>query len=197
MSLPTIAWPFIYAQEGGLLLNGYVPDDTSGASGVTIAAGIDLGQVKPEDPMLGSLPADLRARIAPYLGKHGRFAQLLLRDRPLQVSSAEADFLMAKKKAQFVAAVTAHFDRGAAQPYATIPEGPATAIMSVAWQYGDPWQDSKCGAFWSIAQACDWPRLAAYLIDAPSSGRPCFPDRRFAARRAREGRFIQLTTKGH
>lgn len=188
----TIAWPFIYAQES-FALHGYIPPDTHQNSGVTIAAGIDLGQMKLTDQVLETLPGDLKARIVPFVGKRGRAATLLLQAKPLTVTAAEGDFLMSGKKAQFIAAVTAHFDQGAPQPYATIPEGPATAIMSVTWQYGDPWRDEKCGEFWSIAQSCDWLRLAAYLIDAPSSGRPCFPDRRFVSRRAREGQFILRT----
>jgi len=193
MSQPSIAWPFIYAQEGGLRTHAYVPPDTAQNSGVTLAAGIDLGQVKPGDAMLSALPADLLARISPYIGKRGRSAVLLLQAKPLVLSNAEADFLMAEKKAQFVASVSEHFDAGARQTYSAVPEGPATALMSVAWQYGDPWRDPKCGDLWKIAQACDWKQLAAYLIDTPSSGRPYFPDRRFASRRAREGQFILQT----
>jgi hypothetical protein len=193
--VPVIAWPFIYEQEGGLQLHGYVPPDQNGNSGVTVAAGIDLGQIKPSDPMLAALPVALRDRLAPYIGSRGKAAEILVRNSHLVVTAAEADLMMAEKKRQFIASVTSEFDHGALQPYATIPEGPATAIMSVTWQYGDPWKDEKCGAFWSIAQTCDWPRLAAYLMDAPTTGQPCFPDRRFAGRRSREGHFIILTTK--
>jgi hypothetical protein len=191
--MDNVHWPFIYDQEGGLRLTAYVPPDPGQNSGVTLAAGIDLGRIQPDTPLLRSIDSGLAVRFAPYLGKRGRNAVLVLQSKPLSVSAGEADQLMSLKKAEFCAAVRSHFDRGAAMAFSQVPKGPATVIMSVTWQYGDPWDDPKCGDFWRIAQSCHWRDLAAYLIDAPASGRPCFPDRRFQSRRKREGEFIRHT----
>lgn len=174
-----IVWNFIYEQEGGLILSGYVPD-AGMASGVTLAAGVDLGWMKPQEA--NELPPYLRAKLRPYIGVKGQPARLLLREKPISITKEEADDLMIVKKAPFLRAIHNNFDPHAKTTFDQIPDGPATAIMSVTWQYGDPWNDPKCGAFWPTARTCDWAALATVLHD--------FPDRRFLSRRRREADFM-------
>lgn len=175
-----IVWNFIYAQEGGLTLTGYVPP-AGMASGVTLAAGVDLGWMKP--PEFAQLMPGLRAKLRPYFGVKGQPARLLLREKPITITPTEADELMVVKKAPFLRAIHAQFDTRAKTTFDQIPDGPATAIMSLTWQYGNPWSDSKCGAFWPTALTCDWLALATVLHD--------FPDRRFISRRRREADFLR------
>lgn len=175
-----IVWPFIYAREGGLITQGYVPKGSS-TSGVTIAAGIDLGQQGLRE--IAPLSGTLRDRLKPYLGLRGDAARIKLHSHPLCVSEQEAKLIMEPTKRRFLCLVQMHFDR--ADPpisFDDISDGPATAIMSVTWQYGNPWSDNLCGDFWHIATRCDWPALAAQLR--------AFPDQRFIDRRRLEAEFL-------
>ncbi len=175
-----IDWDFIYAREGGLVLKGYVPPGSQD-SGVTIAAGVDLGQQGLRE--IASLPNGLRDRLKPYLGLKGDTARVKLHSHPLTITEQEARLIMRPFQTRFVCSAQMHFD-GADPivPFARLPDGPATAIMSVTWQYGNPWADKKCGNFWQIARRCDWPALADQLR--------AFPDQRFITRRRQEAEFL-------
>lgn len=174
-----IAWNFVYEQEGGLILRGYVPEGGTG-SGVTLAAGVDLGWMPGAE--FSGLPPALQDKLRRYHGVKGLPARLVLRQYPITITRAEADALMTKKKTGFLHDIHARFDRRAPIPFDRIPDGPATAIMDVTWQYGNPWEDPLCGDFWKIATACTWKALEAYLRD--------FPDKRFISRRRRAADFL-------
>lgn len=182
-------WAFIDDLEGGLRLEGYLPRDPDMHSGVTIAAGVDLGWLPAK--VLAELPGLLQAKLSPYIGLRGDAALVALRQTPLELSREEALMLEEAERADFTAEVAGHFGRDACHSFAAIRNQAQTVIMSVAYQYGDPWRDRKCGAFWSIACRQAWPELVAYLrIPEQPDGMPHFPDRRFRTRRRREADFL-------
>jgi hypothetical protein len=83
----------IIGHEGGTALHANVPPaDKDGRwnSGVTIAAGFDLGQQSVSGLKRLGLSQDLINRFTPYLGLHGQDAQDALDKQPLGVSAPEA-----------------------------------------------------------------------------------------------------------
>ena len=78
----------IAAQQGGNAVAGYVPNSTSG---VTIAAGLDLGTT-PATRLteMGFAEKDM-SRWAPYLGLIGEKAATALRSSPLSITPADAE----------------------------------------------------------------------------------------------------------
>lgn len=176
-----IHWDFIAACEGGMRLAAYVPPDAAEASGATVAGGVDLGRIGVGE--LAALPAALAARLKPYCGLRGADARRAVLAHPLVLTAAEAAALMAVKSAGFLSVLRRRFDGKSAISFDRLADGPATVLMSLAWQYGNPWTDKRCGAVWSLACAGDWLALAAYL-------RSGFPDPRFGARRQREADFL-------
>jgi hypothetical protein len=155
-----------------------------------VYCGIDLGRLTTDETAV--MPPALVDKLRPYLGLRGDPARRVLRATQLHITPAEGRALLAVKARGFLHDIRAHFDPKSPVPFDRLPDGPATAIMSVTWQYGDPWADEKCGVFWSLARRCDWKALASYLTTDPYSPvykaakvkPPFFPDRRYASRRA-------------
>jgi hypothetical protein len=91
--------------EGGQLLKGYVPmskGKVAGISGVTVCTGVDLGQ-QDEKWLDGlGLPADLQAKLRPYLGVRQQAAVDLLARTPLAVTLDEANALDGAVQKQFL-----------------------------------------------------------------------------------------------
>lgn len=162
-------------------LCGYVPDDASGQSGVTVAAGVDLGRLRQAEQH--TLPAALVQLIGPYCGIKGLYASRFLKDHPLHISVPQARALMAVKASGFMDQIHRRYDPVAPVPFDRLPVGPATALVSLCWQYGNPWTDKNCGDAWQIACRADWHGFAGYL----SNG---FPDKRFRSRRRCEAAFV-------
>ena len=67
-----IDWHFIGELEGQSVLTGYVPDPEISASGVTIATGVDLGQLTPAELRNMALPLSLSTFCCPMSGSAAR-----------------------------------------------------------------------------------------------------------------------------
>lgn len=163
-----IDWSFISSREGGRLLRGYVPG--GGKSGVTILDGIDLGFFS--QTALAQLPQDLRTKLFPYIGLTGAAAIARLAARPLAVTEAEADLIEAVRRRELQTALTTQYLRDAAHPFEQLPDAAQTVLMSVTWQYGDPWR--RCPRFWNFCIARDWHGVYGELMDFGDA----FPTRR-------------------
>ena len=136
-----VDWDFINEREG-VLTNGYVPEDGDDRpvtnSGVTIAAGFDLGRRSVVDLQRLGLADDLVTRLTPYLGRRGQAAKDYLNANPLSITSEQ-------QRAIDTPTFTSSYKRlagnyNAAQTTGTrfqdLPRSAQTAIFSVAHQYG-------------------------------------------------------------
>lgn len=166
-----IDWPFLGRLEGSRLA-GYVPVDHAGLplgrSGVTIATGVDLGQVSPQQIDRWALSPGLRARLRPYAGIRGPLALRTLHGAPLAVSEPEARAITAAVAEPHLQGLRHRFNDVAqhAMPplvfWDRIPDAAQTVIFSVDWQYGD--LERECPRFWrAAAGAQDWTAVIAEL----------------------------------
>lgn len=165
-----IDWSFIETLEGKGLLRGYVPDAEGSSSGVTVASGVDLGQMR--QSVFASLPAELRAKVTPYLNLHKQDAVAALEKSPLVITQAEADILNQAVRGPIVREVGDEYEKGAGKPFAYLPDAMQTVIMSVAFQYGAIW--SRCPKFWQCALRRDASGMIAELLNFGDD----FPTRR-------------------
>ncbi|HET7410351.1 MAG TPA: pesticin C-terminus-like muramidase [Paracoccaceae bacterium] len=160
-----IDYAFIAAREGGIRLDGYVPDALLSGSGVTIATGFDLGQRRRSDLVALGLPSRLTDQLAPYLGAKRQDARKLIGERPLRITMADALLINRTFKQKFVKELAAAY---AASPHNSrekaffeLPAQAQTVIASVAFQYGN--LASEAPRFWQAACARDWPATIAEL----------------------------------
>lgn len=160
-----IDWQFIGALEGQSVLTGYVPDPADSASGVTIATGVDLGQLAAPTLYAFGLPGALVTKLLPYVALRGAAAEAYLAECPLTVTPAESDALDAADRAPVIGALSAYWLRGklpAAPLFRDLPTAPQTVIASVAFQYG-PELRRRCPRFWRAATALYWSGVIAEL----------------------------------
>ena len=143
----------ILARFEGVMRNGYVPcrkknffghgnaadfGDPLGASGVTIGAGLDLGQQDAAALERMGLPADLRRLFAPYLGKKRVAAMQALAAAPLAVSEKQCEAVNRAVHADYIRRAAALHDRHAERPFADIPAQAQAVLVSLFYQLGSP-----------------------------------------------------------
>ena len=160
-----IKWPFIEDLEGVAITVGYVPLGQSGhplgKSGVTIASGVDLGQRSVAAwQRLGIHDLTLEL-IEPYCGAKGDAALRLLDARPLELSEAHVRELDNCLRDEFLRSLSARWGRDSADDWDGLDDRQQTVVMSVAWQYGRPWD--HCPTFWGCATSGDWAGVVAEL----------------------------------
>ncbi len=143
-----VNWQFIEALEGKNVLKGYVPVNNFGSvigrSGVTIATGVDLGQLSKTDLIRlcsGDSPISipLVKKLIPYLGIKGIAACSLLQKYPLEISQEEAEFLsykMHKRVLDRLEKTWNSYKEGLITPFAELPEQVQTVLFSLAYNFG-------------------------------------------------------------
>jgi uncharacterized Zn-binding protein involved in type VI secretion len=159
------------AMEGGQRLLAYVPP--AGRSGVTVATGVDLGQIS-LDELKGrrGLAADLTKRLLPYVGKiRGRDApEELLRHRPLRISSEEADQIDEAWQRPLLKAAISEWDRrGPSVEFRSLSSAQQTVLFSRTYHQGAGMPDTAIAqAFYRAAQKGRWAEAEQLLRDYPT-----------------------------
>lgn len=146
-----IDWSFIGDREARTLV-GYVPDPAKSRSGVTIATGVDIGNMPPS--MFAVLGSDLQPILKRYVGLIREDAVDALALNPLTITPAQADKLDAVAHQSTVSYITASYNRYSRIPFASIPDRAQTVITSVAYQYGN--LPIRCPKFWACVTRQDW-----------------------------------------
>lgn len=173
-------------------LRGYIPCDPRnykggpiaghtpiGASGVTIATGLDLGQQSRTDLIRFGITGELQDRLAPYLGKTKYRALDALHDMPLSITDAECDAINRGVHEDYIRRAAALYDRSSSLPFAAIPAAAQTVIVSLFYQCGKP--SRYPAGVWDALTAGKWPE-AARLLKADTS--------RYRLRRRDEGALL-------
>ena len=159
-STPSVYSEFLICHEA-FSTCGYVPinprnGDVRGNSGVTIGAGVDLGSELMTLSSLSALPRSLVDKIRPYLGLTANFAACAAIEKPLKLFPSEALSLTNVTKDMVIKSVEARYNGDRAiksPPFASLPRGIRTAMVSVWFQFGEPRAYPK---FWNFVRENDW-----------------------------------------
>lgn len=132
-----------------------------GQSGVTIGAGLDLGQQRESDLKRMGIPTHLLPVLRPYLGKRKEDAISQLMARPLMLSVAECDELNAAVHGDYIRRVAGLYDVATHHlPFADLPWQAQAVITSLYYQLGST---SKDPITWGYLCHGDWGAAAHEL----------------------------------
>jgi hypothetical protein len=181
-----INFDFLERQEGGVKLNGYVPVCTPksivnksskvcyqksvgtviGNSGVTIVAGLDLGQQSEKGLRNMGIPEDLIKDLKPYLGLRRVHAKTKLEEKPLQINSQQARIINQKVKDAYAKDLRKKYNKKSKVDFNDLPLEAQTAVFSFYYQNG--WNDNIAfhKKFYDAALKQDWKAAAFILNDA-------------------------------
>ena len=166
---------FIASQEGGQQLSGYVPQ--AGMSGVTVATGVDLGQMTVAQLNGMNIPNELKQQLAPYVGLQRDEAQAYLNEHPLSINHADADALDGIVMDRTLATIIPAYDRtaGSNGAFNALPSEAQTVITDLAYQYG-PNLAGRTPNFWAQVTQGRWRDALANLKNFGDA----YPNRRHA-----------------
>lgn len=141
---------------GDVPTTGYI---AIGASGVTIATGVDLGQREADEMIAWGLSEGIVNALRPYIGAKKRAAAAIaaLHRLPLSVSRETADEIDAAVHAGYLRSyILPLYDAAAARPFADLPPQAQAAIMSLCYQRGPAWPRRHAPNTWAAFLRGDW-----------------------------------------
>ena len=161
-----IDWQFIEGLEG-FELRGYVPmrgGKPLGKSGVTVGAGIDLGQRSAISLARQGVPAPIVDQVAPYCGLRGDDAVQVLAEHPLEMTREDAERLTRTIQGDAVDLLVKRYDAASDRPFKMLEQQAQTVIASVAFQYGVGLATAT-PMFWRQVIDRDWSAAHANLLN--------------------------------
>lgn len=175
-----INYDFIRQLEGDRR-DAYIPKEASGRiigqSGVTIGAGLDLGNFG--DLSVLGLPKSLENKLDTYVGMRRDIAEQVLKDNPLELSAEEAATVNRAVFDYQQERVKRLYEEESGKPWDTVPPEAQTVISSVLHQYGSP---SRVPKFWSHATSNNWRGMVEELRDFGDS---------YSTRRNKEADYLE------
>lgn len=153
-----------------------------GASGVTFATGVDLGQTDITTLTNYGLDAGIINFVYPYLGLKKQAALQKLHALPLTVSQDIANQVDRAVHAGYLHRyVIPAYDKAAQKPFANLPKQAQAVIFSLCFQKGCTGVRKDWPKVWNHLIQQDWPSAAKELLHGFSQ---------YASRRAVEGREL-------
>lgn len=166
---------WITTNEGGSLPNGYFPrvENAGNPSGVTIAAGFDLGKHSVAGLRRLGLSEDLIKRLSPYLGLTGQAARDALEKQSVSIARDEVKQIDQAAFDSYFNSAGQAFDQAAgAGAFAKLPWRAQTVIADLWYNMGDlrgvkTKKGIKGGAplFWRQVTTGDWEGAYGNLLN--------------------------------
>lgn len=167
---------FIREKEG-FHAAGYVPRDAAGnalgQSGVTIGVGIDLGGRSAQSMLNDGVPQNLVDILSPYLGLKGQSAVDKLNQSPLSLPESQAMDISNIYVNQYSAGIASRYSSAAGSSFSALPLNTRTAIVSVAYQYGQNLAQAA-PTFWNYVTQKQW----ANVVNELNNFGDAYPTRR-------------------
>lgn len=150
----SIDFSFIAELEGSSNI-GYVPDPEKSRSGVSIAAGFDIGQ-RSADELKQAFPKALCDKLLPYANKIKHEAVQALEDTPLTLTDEEILTINRYSHAQAESRLVKSWNEADSYDvFERLAEECQTVVASVAFQYGS--LEARTPNFWKQVTQGDWP----------------------------------------
>lgn len=167
---------FIKKLEGGQRLIGYVPQEKGkpiGVSGVTVASGVDLGQMSKEEVSYLPISDSLKLKLRLYADVEGGVGMELLKEAPLVLTKPEADELDEVIYSRHISTLVKLYNKFSKVPFDEIPNNAKTALASIAINRGPhfgavgyTWTD-----VWIAAINQDWKVMKTHLNFFPTTNK--------------------------
>ena len=134
-----------------------------GQSGVTIGAGLDLGQQSEADLRRMGLERELIDLFRPYLGKKRVSAMQALAAAPLTITETQCDAVNRAVHGDYIRRAADLYDRNTeSRSFADQPQEAQAVIVSLFYQLGSPWPSNGhagypvlyrhlCRGYWQAA----------------------------------------------
>ena len=134
-----------------------------GQSGVTIGAGLDLGQQGEADLRRMGLERELIDLFRPYLGKKRVSAMQALAAAPLTITESQCDAVNRAVHTDYIRRAADLYDRNTGGlPFAELPQESQAVIVSLFYQLGSPFPSKShtgypvlygylCRGYWQAA----------------------------------------------
>lgn len=148
---------YVYGKEGGIETTGYtLPVGQFPNSGVTIGAGVDLGQQSATGLQALGVAQNIIDAVSPYLGLKGQSAYDALAANGLVLSSDDATALSAALFNHTRETVRANFAAASLDiKFDQLPAAAQTVIVDVAYPNG-PYLANSAPNFWGQIITSDW-----------------------------------------
>jgi len=161
--------------EGGQQLVAYIPSQRGtviGSSGVTVATGVDLGQMSEEEINALDISDTLKEKLTPYARKTREHAQAALAKNQLKITQEEADELDAVMSKKIFGRLIRLYNQDSSVPFHELPANAQTVIASIGWRRGASFgRVINYQALWSAAINQDWQELKTLLNNFPTQSR--------------------------
>lgn len=151
---------FLEGQEGGLRTDGYWGGNDK--SGVTIGAGVDLGQWSLSDLQKTGVSSQILQQVYPYIGAKGKRVESGLARAPLKLSEEDARELTQKVKQAIKDEVGEKFRQASGVPIDELPIQAQAVIYSLGYNYGAKLDTKQPKLFAALTEG-NW-GLAAKLL---------------------------------
>ncbi|PJG60084.1 pesticin C-terminus-like muramidase, partial [Aeromonas cavernicola] len=158
-----INFDFIRELEGGMRLDGYVPNPESSDSGVTISVGFYLGARNISDLNALSLGNTLINKLSPYLGKKKFIARDFLIENPLSITHDEGDKIREAIENKKTSLLVARYNSDSTVEFQSLSKEAQTVIASVEYQYG--YAKTETPNFWQQVTQQNWQGAIDILRD--------------------------------
>lgn len=183
-----IDWKFIEELEGSGILNGYVPLDKDGLpigkSGVTVATGVDLGQLDRTNlvRLLKDKSFNLIQKLLPYVGVTGESAVHALIRKPLTLTQDEAETLAEIVRERIKKDLVFYWEiyEGVGK-FEALPAQAQTVLYSLAYNFGPNLPErlpNTWAAFIESAETGNWSYAVTCMLQFPSKNKELVPRRK-------------------
>ncbi len=177
---PKIDSQFIAKMEGSVL-KGYVPLPGKTKSGVTIATGFDLGQMRPKEFNNLPLSAGLKNKLRPYVGLKKFNAVAFLKSHPLSINQTELLEINQISMNKILQPLMKNYNKASKTSFTQLPKQAQTVLFSYAYQYGPDFMKKSSGSkLWHYFVTQDWKKVSATLRGS----------RQYSSRRRQEAQLI-------
>ena len=140
--------------KGGARPERYIP---MGASGVTVATGVDLGQTSEAELTSMGVPHGIIVKVRPYLGLKKVKAVFALYKRPLLIQKADADTLDECMHRHHARMISERYDREAGRgAFENLPWQAQAVIFSLLYQCGCTGGPKKDPVTWQALVQKNW-----------------------------------------
>ena len=175
---------FIKSMEGSSL-KGYVPLVHSTNSGVTIAHGMDIGQLSLKEFERLPIEEKLKDKLRPYVGLKKYNALNFLKKHPLKIDEIEMHELNVVIANKILQPLVFYYERASGKSFLELPPQAQTVIFSYAYQYGPGFIFRKQSAdLWHSFTTENWTKASKHLKE----------DRTYSSRRHSEAALLASLT---